>query len=147
MPKDHLVVYPNVTIETTMSLQSVRLDHVDDICNLQKIDLINLDVQGAELQALQGFTQLLDTTTAVYSEVNTRELYEGCAKFEDLDRWLSEKGFTLVDWHIHKEGWGDAVWIRGYPKTFGCRLRRLLRRVYSLNRNVRHRLQYRLFRR
>jgi len=76
-------------------------------------NFMNLDLQGAELLALRGATETLPMVDAIYTEVNAREVYVGCALLPDLDRYLGTFGLTRVEteW-AGKAGWGDALYIR-----------------------------------
>jgi hypothetical protein len=56
--------------------------------------LLKIDVQGFELEVLQGATDLLPHIDAVYVEASYVELYEGQALHEDIERYLAEAVFT-----------------------------------------------------
>lgn len=78
-------------------------------------NFLNLDIQGAELHALRGATDFLKGCIAVYSEVNTAEVYQGCAKLHELDELLAAAGFDRVDTHmVPGQGWGDALYVRSH---------------------------------
>jgi hypothetical protein len=50
---------------------------------------------------------------AVFTEVNTEEVYKGCALISQIDDFLSPLGFERVEtvmWKNHP--WGDALYIR-----------------------------------
>lgn len=79
---------------------------------MNRYDFINLDIQGAELLALKGATSILPFVKAIYTEVNEKELYEGCALIEELDAYLKQNGFTRILTNMTKHGWGDALYIR-----------------------------------
>jgi len=75
-------------------------------------DFWNFDIQGAELMALKGASNALQYAKALYLEVNTEEVYKGCAKLGELDAFLEERGFKRVLTYITPFGWGDALYIR-----------------------------------
>lgn len=75
-------------------------------------DFWNFDIQGAELMALKGASNALQYAKALYLEVNTEEVYKGCAQLGELDAFLGERGFTRVLTDITPHGWGDALYIR-----------------------------------
>ena len=77
-----------------------------------RYDLINLDIQGAELLALRGAEKILGNVRAVYTEVNTKELYAGCALLPEMDEFLEARGFSRVALEMTNHGWGDALYIR-----------------------------------
>ena len=135
-PREHLEVYPDIQVIEQLNLKTIRLDSVASIAAIDKIELICLDVQGAELRALAGLGVLIQQTMAVYSEVSTRELYEGGHSFAEIDAWLSHQGFCLVDWQIHADGWGDALWLRNSPNAPSRLMRRLIRNLHNSYRRL-----------
>lgn len=87
--------------------------------------LANLDVQGLELRVLQGAERFLAECPILYLEVNIAELYQGCARFPELEEWLMTRGYQFervllagcqrVDCSDHGNryvGWGDGIAIR-----------------------------------
>lgn len=81
-------------------------------------NFLNLDLQGAELMALRGLGERLSDVDYIYTEVNKKDVYQGCAKVEELDRFLTE--FTRVETLWCEDGgvdhgWGDAFYIRSEP--------------------------------
>ncbi|WP_295886424.1 FkbM family methyltransferase [uncultured Thiohalocapsa sp.] len=57
--------------------------------------LLKIDVQGFELEVLKGATDLLPHIDAIYVEASYVELYEGQALREEIERFLTEAGFSL----------------------------------------------------
>jgi FkbM family methyltransferase len=112
----HAHWYPEITVARSHSMPAYRLDSL--IPADEVFDLVNLDVQGAELHVLRGLGHLLDGVQAVYSEVNVSELYEDCCQIEDLDGFLGERGFERVWIQILEQEWGDALWIRARPRRW-----------------------------
>ena len=80
-----------IEVEVT-ALDALTLPAGDDI------DILKLDVQGAELDVLRGAKRRLDAQVlAVIAEVSFVELYDGQAMFADLDQFLRGRGFQLFD--------------------------------------------------
>lgn len=73
-------------------------------------NMMNLDIQGAELLALQGASATLGDIDYVYCEVNTNEVYVDCAQMSQIDAFLRD--FRRVETKMTKHAWGDAVYIR-----------------------------------
>ncbi len=73
-------------------------------------DMLNLDIQGAELMALKGMSKNLKHIKYIYTEVNTEEVYKGCCLMEEIDEYLT--GFERKDTDITKYCWGDALYLR-----------------------------------
>lgn len=66
-----------------------------DLPELDDIDLIKIDVQGAELAVFEGAGERLDQALVIWTEVEFIPLYEDQPLFRDVDRFLSERGFLL----------------------------------------------------
>jgi FkbM family methyltransferase len=109
--KHHSIVYPNIIEVEKIKTKTTTLN--DLIKNPEKYDAINLDIQGAELKALKGATNILPFIRAIYSEVNKEELYENCAKIEEIDTFLKSYGFNriMTRWEGNT-GWGDALYTK-----------------------------------
>jgi FkbM family methyltransferase len=79
---------------------------------ITSINMLNLDIQGAELKALKGAGGWLKNIKYIYTEVNEKELYKGCALLPDLDAFLAAEGFKRVETEMTRHGWGDALYVR-----------------------------------
>lgn len=112
--KTHLIEHPHVFETQRRLLKTTTLNTLYDKNNIpyDKYDFINLDIQGAELKALQGASKILPYINAIYCEVNENELYENCALLPELDDFLSNYNFKRVVTHITEYGWGDALYIK-----------------------------------
>jgi FkbM family methyltransferase len=65
--------------------------------------LLKLDTQGSELDILQGLTTSRWTSVlAVEVEVEFVDLYAGQPLFPDVDRFMRERGFDLIDLRTHR---------------------------------------------
>lgn len=111
----HRDSYPSVVEIQRLTLPSITIDtflqqHPE--IPQQNINFVNMDIQGAELKALRGMTRLLPQCQALYLEVNTRHVYQGCALLDELDGFLLPHGFQRVELKMTNEGWGDALYIR-----------------------------------
>lgn len=107
---EHTEHYPSISEVEAYEISTVRLDEL--IPAGETFDFVNLDVQGAELEALVGLGKLLDQVMWVYSEVNRAELYAGIPLVEELDLFLRKAGFIRVFTRWTSAGWGDAIYCR-----------------------------------
>lgn len=93
-------IYPIEEIEIeTKSLDCVLYENQIDFINMLK-----LDVQGAELEILKGLTneKVWKNIYSVELEVNFQDIYEGATTFEDVKAFFNEKEFTLFDLRISR---------------------------------------------
>lgn len=91
----------------TTTIDTFFLQHTIDPST---INFWNLDIQGAELMALRGATQSLSYVDYLYLEVNEKELYKGCGRLEEMDKFLKDKGFERILTDMTPHGWGDALY-------------------------------------
>lgn len=111
-PKLHLEQYPWITFNSTIKVKVVSLNSYFVEVSIAPYNVINMDIQGYELQALRGSSDILYNLEAIYTEVNRAELYEGCGQVEQIDTYLNLYGFTRVETNWAGETWGDALYIR-----------------------------------
>ena len=78
----------------------------------ENIDFINIDIQGAELLAFKGMTNLLKCVHYIYTEVNIKHLYKDCALMSEIDDFLQEYNFFRRETVMTQNGWGDALYVR-----------------------------------
>lgn len=109
-PKKHLEVHPQIYFDIGKILSIRRGDEIlpDDLT----IDMLNIDVQGFELEVLKGLGNLLNNTRVIYTEINTDELYENCPTLEFIDAYLFSFKFKRVEAVVTDLKWGDAIYIR-----------------------------------
>jgi FkbM family methyltransferase len=110
----HLKYHPEIHVVNSKYLTSKRLDTIvkEHSINMKKFNFLNLDIQGAELLALKGFSENLAHIKYIYTEVNNEELYKDCALIGDLDNYLSTYGFKRKETRLTEYKWGDAFYIK-----------------------------------
>lgn len=88
---------PLIKLDSTIPLKTTTLDRFCQRENLQEIDFLHLDVQGAELNVLKGTSQTLESILGLMTEVEFNEVYSGQPLFSDVDFYLRKNGFSLFD--------------------------------------------------
>jgi len=112
----------------TLKTESVRTDTLDELLDsIESIDLLKLDLQGFELNALQNAQKILSKTLIIHCQISFVEIYKGQSPFSDVDRFLRSHGFQFIDFHYEcrypfltnalvqtkdQLGWGDAIYIK-----------------------------------
>lgn len=102
------------------TVDAISLDSFVQKQNIDRIDLIKLDLQGYEREALQGARETLDGGVGcIYTEVNFISFYQGCALFADIDVIMRQHGYRLYNiYHLathHVDGQigsADALFVR-----------------------------------
>ncbi len=77
----------------------VPTQRLDDFCAdraITEVDLMHIDVQGAEWLVLQGAQRMLPATKCIWMEVADAEIYQGQRTREEIEAWLGEHQFQAV---------------------------------------------------
>lgn len=64
---------------------------------LRAPDFIKLDVQGYEIEVLEGAARCLESAQFVFSEVFIRRVYKGMPLAHDIVAYLGARGFRILD--------------------------------------------------
>ena len=76
------------------------LDNVLDRGGIKQIDCIKIDAQGATLPILKGAERTLAHVGELLVEVEFIPLYEGQPLFGEVDAWLRQRNFILMELHV-----------------------------------------------
>lgn len=109
-PKDHLEVTPWCQFNDTVEVRSLTLDSFFKNENLEKIDFIWMDVQGAEDLVFKGGEYLLtnDKIHYIYTEYSNRELYENQMNLKEISKALPN--YEILD--LFNESGGTDVLLK-----------------------------------
>jgi FkbM family methyltransferase len=110
-PKAHLQMYPRIVFHKRELVRVNKLDNIDFDCSL--FNMINIDVQGFELEVFRGAAMTLDHIDVIRSEINMEEMYEGCVLVYSLDLFLACHGFKRVLTDDGPKRWGEAIYLKG----------------------------------
>jgi len=93
----HSATYPDIKYVSKLKVKTSTLSNLLE--GKPSFDFINLDIQGVELQALEGLGERLSKVKWIYTEVNSREVYKGCTLVTELDYFLKRNNF--------QRAWGE----------------------------------------
>ena len=100
--------YPQKEIE----VESIRIDTWAKEKGIKKIDLVWIDLQGAEYEAFEGMGKLLSDVQAIYTEVEYQALYKDQKLLKDILKLLNERGFSMIrNRPVRTSWWGNAIFI------------------------------------
>lgn len=120
-PDLHLSVQPSIEFNQDKTIDVKRFDDL----NIQILNFITLDVQGFELEVLKGFGQELNKVEFIFTEINTKYLYENNALVGDLDKYLQEYNFSRVYTNIDCfKYYGDAFYVKSTNKNYKINLQK-----------------------
>jgi 2-O-methyltransferase len=110
-PKELLKIFPTVYFDEELPVTTITLDGWAESNNIQKIDFMWLDLQGMELNVLKSGKNILQTVTAIYTEVSTIEVYKDQTLYANLKEWLATNGFSIEREAVETSG-GNVLFIR-----------------------------------
>jgi FkbM family methyltransferase len=87
-----------------IAIEARRLDELVELADASRPVLYKLDVQGAELAALNGSTGILGFVDCIQLEFNFTRMYEGQTELRELLDFTSARGFSRflqVAPHVH----------------------------------------------
>ena len=86
-------------VKESLNVATTTLDSLAAECQLESIDILKLDIQGAELLALEGAETLLSErrVKAIYCEVLWAPIYESQCYFHDVAALVFGHGYWLYD--------------------------------------------------
>jgi FkbM family methyltransferase len=88
-PKNACLDWPWLRFRRSIKIRVMKLDSWSQQQNLELIDFIWADVQGAEGDLVDGGSQTLSKTRFFYTEYSDREWYEGQVTLEQLTAKLT----------------------------------------------------------
>jgi hypothetical protein len=106
--------YPYETYEQDdIEVDAVRLDRWwRENMGEKTIDLLVMDLQGAELEALKGAGRLLRDVKFIITEGQFKHLYHKTPLLVDLEMFLAGHGFKKIHQNKANDWFGDAMFQR-----------------------------------
>jgi Methyltransferase FkbM domain len=91
--KPSVIVHVGANAETALKRAALSPD---------ELDVLVIDIQGAELLCFKGVGAYLDHVIFIEIEVSREEIYEGGVLFSEVDKFLRRGGFkrlSEIPWH------------------------------------------------
>lgn len=96
-----------------------RLDTVIEKYNIPKVDIIWMDIQGAELLALKSLGKYLNYVEYIYTEVTyNSEMYTGQVMFEELHDFMLKNHYIVKNNLTMGQCWQDNVVYKNTNNTY-----------------------------
>lgn len=92
-----LYVHPDIHAEQMFTVPVETLDTLIERNQIKGSLLVKIDVEGAEMEVLEGATKTLERTVAVILEVSWGRGFVGGSGYADLFDFLHEHGFVLFN--------------------------------------------------
>jgi len=129
---------PWLKYETKIVVQTETLETFCKSRNLEQVDFIHMDVQGAEWLVLQGASNMLPKITAIWLEVANEQVYKGQKVGNEIESFLRKKGFK-VTYELLRGVEGDQFYVNTELRNVWARV--VLNRMSRLGRKCRTFLQ------
>ena len=93
-----LELYNNLNVaylKNTTEIDTISVDEFSKSHNLEYVDFIKIDIQGAELDVFKGGVKTLEKTLMIVSEVEWVEQYIDQPLFGDVSSFLKDQDFMV----------------------------------------------------
>ena len=109
-PLKHIDKYSNIKFDKNFKeVYQTTIEGLISTSMMYEPNVLILDIQGNELNALKGMGKYKDSFDVIITEAYTEELYEGCGMLEDIKQLLSEH-YDFIEYAPEGDkGWGDAL--------------------------------------
>lgn len=120
---------------TVVETREVETRRLDDVPETDGVELLKMDIQGAELMVLQHAPQRLQTALVIQAEVEFLPMYVDQPLCSDVDQFLRSRGFVLHRFFpmvsraiqpllvrndiyagLSQLLWADAVFVRDFSR-------------------------------
>jgi FkbM family methyltransferase len=98
-------------VQDEVDVPIVKLSTIMKEYSLSHIDILWMDIQGAELLALRGLENQLDNVHFIHTEVEFMEIYDSQPLFTEIKNYLLCYDFFFYGFTNKSEFSGDAVFI------------------------------------
>jgi FkbM family methyltransferase len=113
-PAKHLEIVKWIHFNKKIEVETITLKSFCKSNNINFIDFIHMDVQGAELMVLEGASDLISSIKVIWLEVSKVDLYHNQPLEKDIKKFMADNNFVLIKDSLDGT-WGDQLYI---SKTF-----------------------------
>lgn len=99
-------------VQDEIEVDCMRLDTYCLLNNVENIDIVWMDVQGAELLVLKGLGTRINSVNCFHLEVEFFEIYKNQPLWKEVRAFLEDNGFHFVGFTNKGKYSGDAVFVR-----------------------------------
>jgi FkbM family methyltransferase len=108
-PKEHLTQHPEITFNKTITVDCTNLDVWIKDKNINRINLIWLDIQGYEPVVLGSSPITMSMSEYIYAEVSLIDTYEGVQKYPEFKKFMEENGFEAIHEELPWQDMGNVL--------------------------------------
>jgi len=105
--------YPHETyVQYEIEVPCITLESFCMERGIQNIDVIWMDLQGAELTALKSMGDFLNTVKVIHTELEMNPMYDGQCLFEETHDFLLERGFSFEWGNTEAKFGSDFIFVK-----------------------------------
>ncbi len=97
--------------EIPIKVQCITLDEWASQHNVDHIDFMWLDMEGAELAMIEASSKIIQTVQAIWMEVSTVHLREDVPLYPEIKEFMLNKGFR-EEYVVKKYQQNDVLFVR-----------------------------------
>ncbi|MBD1906677.1 FkbM family methyltransferase [Funiculus sociatus GB2-A5] len=109
-PDQHIQYWPWCKFNEVIEVETDTLNNVCKYYNIEVIDFLHMDVQGAELKVLKGAGKFLKKIKVIWLEVEHISLYQGQPLKKEVENFMRENGFFKIKDTVNKVT-GDHLYL------------------------------------
>lgn len=98
-------------VQNIITVPAVKLSSFVEFEKIKSIDLLFMDIQGAELLAFKGLDEEIYNVKIISTEACFLELYEKQPLFKDIKKFLNERGFVLYGTSCFSGSFADMIFV------------------------------------
>ncbi len=98
--------------QSEITVDAIRVDDYLKSNNINRIDLVCIDAQGATYNIIEGMGDFLKDIKYIICEVSNRPIYDGEKLLPDIKSLMEQNGFALVVSPDPSSEWGDALFVK-----------------------------------
>jgi FkbM family methyltransferase len=98
-------------VQKEITVESTTLNAFVSEYGISSIDLLWMDVQGAELKVLKGLGKKLNIVKVMNIEVEFMEIYKGQPLFDEIRKFLESNAFEFLEFSSKGKYSGDAIFV------------------------------------
>jgi FkbM family methyltransferase len=86
----------------TVTPEEVAILKIDDVIQkhqINHIDILKLDIEGFEIEAMKGITNLKEKVSFIYAEVNLIPTYQGQPLIDEVITYCRSQGFHFLNFY------------------------------------------------
>lgn len=85
------------SVNKQREIEIITIDSLIESKQIVMPDIVKLDIQGFELEALKGGTSLFGNTEIFFIEISFFEFLKGTPIFSEVVRFMADKGYEVYD--------------------------------------------------